>query len=182
MNSELLWNPGCLAIALLMCQFCAQAGQTDSRPQAGSLAPDFTAQDQDGKTWSLADLIGKRIVLLYFYPKDNTPGCTAEACGLRDRMNDLQKGQVQVLGVSFDSAASHRKFREKYNLNFPLLVDPEGKVVDAYGARRGPGAKTARRVSFLIGLDGKIAHVTDNPSAAVHLQEMQVAIAKLRSP
>ncbi len=147
-------------------------------PKAGEKAPDFEAKDQDGKTWKLSDLAGKQVVLLYFYPKDDTPGCTKEACGLRDRMSDLTKDKVQVLGVSFDDGESHKKFIAKHSLNFPLLVDPDGKIADQYGARM-TGKNMARRVSFLIGKDGKIAHVTDNPSADVHLNEMKDAVAGL---
>ncbi|HYT59897.1 MAG TPA: peroxiredoxin [Haliangiales bacterium] len=147
-------------------------------PKAGDKAPDFEAKDQDGKTWKLSDLAGKQVVLLYFYPKDDTPGCTKEACGLRDRMSDLKKDNVQVLGVSFDDGESHKKFITKHNLNFPLLVDLEGKIADQFGARM-PSKNMARRVSFLIGKDGNIAHVTDNPSADVHLNEMKDAVADL---
>jgi peroxiredoxin Q/BCP len=147
-------------------------------PKTGDKAPLVEAKDQDGKTWKLADAIGKQIVLLYFYPKDDTPGCTKEACGLRDRMADLKKDNVQVIGVSFDSAESHQKFIAKHSLNFPLLVDTDGIIADAYGTHIA-GKNVARRVSFLIGLDGKIAHVTDSPSADVHLNEMKDAVAKL---
>lgn len=149
-------------------------------PKVGQIAPSFVGVDQDGVQWRLADLIGKKIVLLYFYPKDGTPGCTAEACGLRDRMGELSAADVQVLGVSFDSAESHRKFRASNELNFPLLVDTEGKLADLYGARKAPDATMARRVSFLIAKDGKISHITDTNSAAVHLKEMQEAIDKLK--
>lgn len=148
-------------------------------PKAGEAAPRVEGKDQDGKTWKLADVAGKKVVLLYFYPKDDTPGCTKEACGLRDRMADLKKDGVEVIGVSFDSAESHQKFIAKYKLNFPLLADAEGKIADAYGVRM-TGRDMARRVSFLIGLDGKIAHVTDSPSADVHLSEMKEAVAKLK--
>ena len=147
-------------------------------PKVGDKAPDFKAQDQEGKTWKLSDLAGKQVVLLYFYPKDDTPGCTKEACGLRDRMSELKKDNVQVLGVSFDDGESHKRFIAKHNLNFPLLVDTEGKIADQYGARM-PNKNMARRVSFLVGLDGKIAHVTDSPSADVHLNEMKDAVANL---
>src|SRR4051794_2795683 len=88
-------------------------------PAVGDKAPLILGKDQDGKTWNLADEIGKKTVLLYFYPKDDTKGCTKEACGLRDRMGDLKKDNVQVIGVSFDSAESHQSFISKYNLNFP---------------------------------------------------------------
>ena len=148
-------------------------------PKAGDPAPAFSGQDQDGKTVNLADFAGKKIVLLYFYPKDNTPGCTKEACGFRDRMSELQKDNVEVIGVSFDSAPSHKQFIAKYNLNFILLVDADGKIADAYGARI-EGKNMARRVSYLIGTDGKIVHVTDSGDPEKHFGEMQSAIAGLK--
>ena len=157
----------------------AAIAQTTKAPAGGDKAPLIEGKDQDGKTWKLADEVGKKVVLLYFYPKDDTPGCTKEACGLRDRMGDLKKDNVEVIGVSFDSADSHQKFISKYGLNFPLLVDTDGKIADSYGVRMQPGKSMARRVSFLIGKDGKIVHVTDNPRADVHLTEMQEAVAKL---
>jgi thioredoxin-dependent peroxiredoxin len=148
-------------------------------PKAGDAAPLFTGQDQDGKTVKLADLIGKKIVLLYFYPKDFTGGCTEEACGFRDRMGDLQKDNVEVIGVSFDSADSHKQFIAKYNLNFTLLADPDGKIADLYGARMD-GKNMDNRVSFLIGLDGKIVHVTNSGNPDVHFSEMKDAIAGIK--
>jgi peroxiredoxin Q/BCP len=117
--------------------------------------------------------------LLYFYPKDDTPGCTKEACGLRDRMGDLKKDNVEVVGVSVDNEDSHKKFIAKHNLNFPLLADTDHKITAAYGAKM-KDRDLARRASFLIGLDGKILHVTDVPSADTHLAEMKEAIAKLK--
>ncbi len=152
--------------------------QAAQMPNVGDAAPLFTGQDQDGKTVNLADLIGKKIVLLYFYPKDFTPGCTKEACGFRDRLGELQKDNVEVVGVSFDSAASHQKFIAKYKLNFPLLADPDGKIVDLYGVRMDH-LDMAHRVSFLIGLDGKIVHVTDAGNPEIHFEQMKAAIAAL---
>ena len=148
-------------------------------PKAGDKAPLIEGKDQDGQTWNLADVLGKKVVLLYFYPKDDTPGCTKEACGFRDRMADLKQDGVAVVGVSFDSAESHQKFIAKHKLNFTLLADTNGQIADAYGARIA-GRDMARRVSFLIGLDGKIAHVTDTPSADTHLSEMKEAVARLK--
>jgi peroxiredoxin Q/BCP len=148
-------------------------------PKAGDTAPLFTGQDQDGQTLKLNSLIGKKIVLLYFYPKDNTPGCTKEACGFRDRMGELQKDNVEVIGVSFDSAGSHKQFIAKYNLNFTLLADTDGKIADIYGVRI-EGKSMAKRVSFLIGLDGKIVHVTDAGNPDLHFNEMKDAIAGLK--
>jgi len=119
-------------------------------------------------------------VLLYFYPKDDTRGCTAEACSLRDNMVDFKEAGVEVVGVSFDPKDSHKKFIFKYNLNFPLLADTSGSIADAYGARMGKDKEMDRRISFLIGLDGKILHVTDSPDPAVHLKEIKAEIAKLK--
>jgi len=159
--------------------FVSTAALPAAMPKAGDMAPLFTGQDQDGKTVKLADLIGKKIVLLYFYPKDFTSGCTKEACGFRDRLGELQKDNVEVIGVSFDSSESHQKFIAKYNLNFPLLADPDGKIVELYDAKMDH-MKLAHRVSFLIGLDGKIVHVTDAGNPEVHFTEMQAAIAGLK--
>jgi peroxiredoxin Q/BCP len=147
-------------------------------PKAGDVAPLFQGKDQDGNDFKLADLVGKKIVLLYFYPKDFTGGCTKEACGFRDRLADLTTNNVAVIGVSFDSADSHKKFAEQYNLNFTLLADPQGTIVDAYDARMF-GLKVADRISFLIGLDGKIVHVTKSASPDNHFNEMSAAIARL---
>ncbi len=140
-----------------------QTARAAETPKVGDAAPRIVGKDQAGKAWRLADVLGKRVVLLYFYPKDDTPGCTKEACGFRDRLAELKKDNVEVVGVSFDSTASHQKFIAKYSLNFPLLADTDGKIADAYGVRM-TGRDMARRVSFLIGLDGKIVHVTDTPA------------------
>ena len=148
--------------------------------KVGDAAPPVSGHDQDGKSWTLAGHLRKSVVLLYFYPKDETPGCTAEACSLRDNMADFKAAGVEVVGVSFDPKSSHKQFVFKYNLDFPLLADTGGSIADAYGARLGPDKKMDRRVSFLIGLDGRILHVTDSPDPAVHLKEMKAAIAKLK--
>lgn len=167
---------GVLVLSIL----CAASTARAETPKVGDKAPLIEGTDQDGKTFKLADAVGKKVVLLYFYPKDDTPGCTKQACGLRDRMGDLKKDNVQVVGVSFDNADSHKKFIAKHNLNFPLLADTEGKIADAYGVRAAEGKSMSRRASFLIGLDGKIAHVTDTRSAETHLAEMKEAVEKLK--
>jgi len=148
-------------------------------PKVGDKAPLFTGQDQDGKTFNLADHVGKKLVLLYFYPKDFTGGCTKEACGLRDRMGDLQGANVEVIGVSHDTADSHKKFIDKYHLNFTLVADPDLKIIQAYGVKM-PFIAMSKRVSFLIGLDGTIVHVTDTMNPQTHLDEMKTAIAALK--
>lgn len=173
MNTKLLCTSLILTAALV--SGAADAGKT---PKAGDKAPLITGKDQDGKTVQLANAVKKGPVLLYFYPKDNTPGCTKEACGLRDRMGDLKTDGVTVLGVSRDNEASHQKFIADQHLNFSLLADVDGKITEAYGAAM-TGRPISRRVSFLIGRDGVIQHVTDNGSADVHLAEMKDAVAKL---
>ncbi len=164
---------------LLTSLFLSATSIFAAMPKAGDPAPLFTGTDQDGKEFKLADHVGKKIVLLYFYPKDFTGGCTKEACGLRDRMGDLQTNNVEVVGVSYDSADSHKKFIEKYDLNFTLLADTDGKITSAYDVKM-PMMNMSKRVSFLIGLDGKIVHVTDAMNPQSHFDEMKDAIASLR--
>lgn len=166
------------AIGILFAAGVSALAADTPMPKVGDKAPLVQAKDQSGNEWKLEDQIGKKLVLLYFYPKDDTPGCTKEACGFRDEIAELKRDNVNVVGVSFDSAESHQKFISKYNLNFPLLADDDGKVADAYGVRM-PGKAMARRVSFLIGLDGRIVHVTDTMNAATHLAEMKEAVEKL---
>jgi peroxiredoxin Q/BCP len=166
-------------VAVLAFLISLTAARSESKmPAVGDKAPLVEGKDQDGKDWKLSDSVGKKVVLLYFYPKDNTPGCTKEACGLRDRMSDLKKDNVEVIGVSFDSSTSHQKFIADQSLNFSLLADTNGKIADTYGVRM-TGKNMARRVSFLIGKDGTILHITDNPKADIHLAEMKEAIDKL---
>jgi peroxiredoxin Q/BCP len=165
--------------SLLAALFLSATTGFAAMPQAGNTAPAFTALDQDGKTVSLADFAGKKIVLLYFYPKDFTGGCTKEACGFRDRMGDLQTNNVEVIGVSFDSAASHQKFIAEYHLNFTLLADTDGKIAAAYDVKM-PVLNMAKRVSFLIDTDGKIVHVTNANNPDKHFNEMSEAIAGLK--
>ena len=126
----------------------------------GKKAPDFTLEDASGKRVSLADFKGKDVIV-YFYPKDDTPGCTKEACGFRDYWKDLQKAGVVVLGISADSAASHAKFATKYKLPFPLLSDPDRKVMEAWGAygdkmMYGKMTRGVIRSSVWIGPDGTV--------------------------
>ncbi len=126
----------------------------------GRKAPDFTLENAAGKRVSLADFKGKDVIV-YFYPKDDTPGCTKEACGFRDYWKDLQKAGVVVLGVSADSSTSHAKFAAKYKLPFPLLSDPDRKVMTAWGAygdkvMYGKKTKGVIRSSVWIGPDGTV--------------------------
>jgi peroxiredoxin Q/BCP len=147
--------------------------------KAGQPAPDFEAATTDGHRVSLGDYRGKKLVL-YFYPKDDTPGCTKQACSLRDHVAELAAKGASVLGVSTQGEKSHQDFTRKYGLNFPLLADTEGKVGRAYGVLGGEGLlsklKTAvgmaDRVTFVIDEKGRIAHVIDRPDVANHADEV----------
>jgi peroxiredoxin Q/BCP len=129
---------------------------------------DLTAED--GGHVGNDDLTGQRTVL-YFYPKDDTPGCTKEACAFRDRMGDYGEAGIKVYGVSLDSPESHREFREKYNLNFPLLTDEDGRAAEALGILRDNG-EVANRVTFLLAPDGNIAKVYPEVSPETHADEI----------
>jgi len=111
-------------------------------PVTGQDAPLFSGRDQDCHHWNLSDHLGKRVVFLYFYPKDDTAGCTAEACSLRDNMYELKQAGVSVVGVSFDDKDTHKNFICKYNLDFPLLADTSGAIADVYGVRMGETKKS----------------------------------------
>src|SRR5271155_1602340 len=134
---------------LALVSLCVTTTVLADMPKVGDMAPAFTGYDQNSNLVNSADHIGKKIVLLYFYPKDFTGGCTKEACGLRDRMGDLQADNVEVIGVSHDSVDSHKKFIEKYNLNFTLVADPDGKIISEYDVKM-PILPMSKRVSFLI--------------------------------
>jgi thioredoxin-dependent peroxiredoxin len=139
-------------------------------PQQGQQLPDVEFVTEGGERLSAGDLEGEKTVL-YFYPKDDTPGCTKEACAFRDRMPDYERADIQVFGVSLDSPESHRRFREKYNLNFPLLTDEGGRAADALGVLRDNG-KSANRVTFLLDPDGRIARVYPEVSPETHADEI----------
>ena len=147
----------------------------------GRKAPDFTLNDADGKSVSISDFKGKDVVV-YFYPKDDTPGCTKEACGFRDYWKELQKAGVVVLGVSADGAASHKKFAAKYRLQFPLLSDPDRKVMTAWGAygdkmMYGKKTKGVIRSTVWIGPDGRVRrHWPRVADAAAHPEQVLAAL------
>ena len=144
----------------------------------GDLAPDFSLVDQYGKTRALADYRGSWVVL-YFYPKNDTPGCTTEACAFRDDYVALKELGAEILGVSLDSAESHARFTEKYGLPFPLLADADGAVASAYGSLSGIWPlKFAARHTFIIDPDGHIARIYRKVTPKTH---SQAVIADLRS-
>lgn len=134
-----------------------------SELKEGQKAPDFTANDQDGNSVSLSQFTGKKVVL-YFYPKDDTPGCTAEACDFRDNYQGLKAKGIVVLGVSIDDEKSHQKFVTKHSLPFTLLADPDKKIVEAYGVwgeknMYGKKYMGTFRTTFLIDENGVISHI-----------------------
>lgn len=148
--------------------------------EEGAKAPAFSLKDQDGKTVKLADFKGRQVVL-YFYPKDNTSGCTTEACSFRDHYQALKKKGAVVLGVSKDDEKSHTRFAQKYQLPFPLLVDADHKVAEAYGAW-GEKSLYGRkflgtiRSTFLIGADGKLKKAWPKVKVAGHTEQVLEAL------
>ena len=151
-------------------------------PKVGDKAPEFRLKTDDGKEISLAALKGKR-VLLYFYPKANTPGCTIEACEFRDLRNKFEKQDVAVFGVSADAEKALAGFKKKQKLNFPLLSDPDHKMIEAYGFWRmkkfmGRSFKGIVRSTVLIGPDGKVEGVWDGVKAKGHAAEVLAEVEK----
>lgn len=144
-------------------------------------APDFTLKDTDGTTVSLKDYAGKWLVL-YFYPKDDTPGCTVEACSLRDAYTDITALGAHVVGVSMDDAPSHEKFRAKHSLNFALLSDPDRKVIDAYGAwgKKMFGKEGILRRTFVINPEGRVVKVYGRVTPEGHGEQIITDLKKLQ--
>jgi peroxiredoxin Q/BCP len=168
---SLLWAA---ALALL-------AGQaTADQPAAGTAAPDFRLQDQKGDWHELSQYEGQWVAL-YFYPKNDTPGCTTEACNFRDNIFAFRERDAVILGVSLDDVESHKEFAEKYSLPFTLLSDAEGEVAERYGVLRNLGVmKVAKRQSFLIGPDGVIAKHYEDVDPDTHSQEVLADLESLQ--
>lgn len=151
--------------------------------EEGSKAPAFTLKADDGSTVKLADLKGSPVVL-YFYPKDDTPGCTKQACAFRDRQSEITELGARVFGVSPDDLDSHGKFRDKYSLNFRLLADPDHKVAEKYGAWReknmyGKKSMGIQRSTFLIDSEGKVAKLWKRVKVDGHDDQVLAALKKL---
>jgi peroxiredoxin Q/BCP len=155
---------------------------TESRlPQVGDAAPDFTLASTDDKDVSLSDFKGKSAVVLYFYPRDDTPGCTAEACSFRDLRSMFNQQGAEILGVSVDTIKSHKKFQTKYHLTFPLLADPDHAVADKYGVWQmkkfmGRQYMGIARTTFVIGKNGTIKAVFPNVKVEGHADQVLEAI------
>jgi len=151
-------------------------------PKVGDPAPGFELRDQDGQLHSLEDYRDQWVVL-YFYPKDHTPGCTTEACEFRDDIFKFRKLGAQVIGVSLDDEESHKTFAEKYSLPFPLLADTEGTTVDAYGVRsRMLGISIAKRQTFVIDPEGRIARHYEKVDPDTHSAELLADLAEISGP
>lgn len=141
--------------------------------KVGDIAPDDEIENHEGKKTRISDFRGKTVVL-YFYPRDNTPGCTTEACNFRDELDEIRNLGAEVIGVSTDSVQSHRGFMKEHGLNFALLADKNRGFSKAYGALNLTG--TASRITYIIGRDGKITHVFPKVSPATHSKEIIEAL------
>lgn len=168
---------GILGIVVLL--LVSQFAPPDKVPKTGEAAPNFNLPDQNGKMNSLADYHGKWLVL-YFYPKDDTPGCTEQACRFRDDMHQLVGLGAQVVGISVDNIQSHADFSKKYALPFPLLSDKGGEVTARYGVLRNFGiVKLGRRYTFLIDPQAKISKVYDKVEVSHHSKEIVEDLTRL---
>jgi thioredoxin-dependent peroxiredoxin len=164
----------------LMSSVMSLFGTSANAIAPGTAAPDFSAKNQDGKTVNLRDLRGKP-VLMFFYPKDDTPGCTKEACNFRDSYGKFRELGTVILGVSRQDEKSHQKFKAKHKLPFDLLVDKDGKLAESYGVSLMPAVGFHKRQSVLIGPDGKVAKFYDSVDPTIHSDEVMKdiqAIAK----
>jgi len=167
------------ALLVFSALFVARAARAGDLPEVGKPAPDFRLPDQHGKLHALQDYRGQYLVL-YFYPKDDTPGCTQEACAFRDDLNQITAMGAQVVGVSVDDSNSHAEFATKYHLPFPLLSDKSGAVADSYGALLNLGIlKMARRFTFLIDPEGNLVKAYLAVETSRHSQEIIADLKKL---
>jgi len=146
----------------------------------GDPAPDFEGPTSDGSKLGLKDFVGKKNVVLYFYPKDDTPGCTREACSFRDNLQPIRGMGAEIIGVSLDSIQSHSKFASKYGLPFPLISDKDKRVANAYGVLKDTGT-SASRVTFIIDKSGKVAKVFPKVDVTKHTEEVVSALKELAS-
>ena len=186
------------SLVLTLSVLCSHAFAIDVTLDVGDDAPKFTVQDDSGADWNSADHFGKKIVVVYFYPADMTGGCTKQACGFRDDLGSLTDMGVEVVGVSGDSVRNHQLFKKAHQLNFPLLADIEGKVATSFGVPFTKGKKsitreiegkeevltrfgTAKRWTFVVGEDGKIAFKNQQVNAAQDSQKIIDAVKKMKS-
>jgi len=167
-----VWRAGMGIFAMLGMASAAEVAE-------GTKAPTFEAQDQHGNLVRLADFQGKSTVILYFYPKDDTPGCTAQACSLRDGFAAIKAAGAVILGVSADTGQSHKAFAEKYHLPFSILADPEGRIIESYGVKV-PLLGFAKRVTFLIDRKGVVRKVITDTRTKDHDQQVLALLKALQ--
>lgn len=146
----------------------------------GDPAPDFEGPISDGSRLGLKNFLGKKNMVLYFYPKDDTPGCTKEACNFRDNLQPIRNMGAEIIGVSLDSIQSHSKFASKYGLPFPLISDKDKRIANAYGVLKDTGT-AASRVTFIIDKSGKVAKVFPKVDVTKHTEEVVSALKELPS-
>jgi thioredoxin-dependent peroxiredoxin len=144
----------------------------------GDLAPDFEGPTTDGGLLGLKDFLGRKNVVLYFYPKDDTPGCTKEACSFRDNLESIRSLDAEIVGVSLDSVESHRKFITKYKLTFPLISDKKKQIARAYGVLKDTSTST-NRATFLIDKNGKLTRIFPRVDVTKHTDEVVEALREL---
>ena len=186
-NSMKMFLSGILLLGLIAALvvwygvFRAVAESPELAVEEGQPAPDFTLPDQDGKPVTLSAQRGKWVVL-YFYPKDDTPGCTKEACSFRDNLTAIQQLDALILGISVDSVASHKKFAEKFKLNFPILADDQQQITARYGVLTSyMGMKVARRSTVIIDPQGIIRKIFPSVKPEDHALEIHHALVELRN-
>lgn len=168
-----------ITLAVIALAALGASAMASGQPDVGDVAPEFELPDQHGQLHSLEDY-RDRWVVLYFYPKDGTPGCTTEACEFRDDIFAFRKINVQILGISLDDVQSHKKFAESHGLPFPLLADVDGSTADAYGVKsKRLGFTLAKRQTFLVSPDGKIAKHYESVNPSSHSKEILADLARL---
>jgi peroxiredoxin Q/BCP len=150
----------------------------ETKLKTGDTAPDFAGTTTNGTSLSLKDYLGKKNVVLYFYPKDDTRGCTIEACSFRDNLESLRALWTEVVGVSVDTVDSHRSFAEKNRLNFPLVSDHDKRISEAYGVLSGDGSK-AERTTFIIDREGKIVKIFMKVDVTKHTDDVVAALKQI---
>jgi peroxiredoxin Q/BCP len=167
-----------VAVIIILATRCnAQPQEMKKKIEVGSMVPDFSLPDQDGEMFHIKDVLGKKKLVIYFYPKDDTPGCTKQACTFRDQYDVFDKQGAMIIGISGQSVESHKAFAEKYHLNFTLLADTENKVRSLFGVPTSMGVLPGR-VTYIADLTGKVVYVFNSQTEATRHVEESLNILK----